>query len=84
MRSQLALATTGLRDLGANHGGDLPGSQISAALDALGTGKVGTLAFIQYTCPFNPHLAIMPTRRGPDGPKSVVTWIGHPGNQPSY
>lgn len=82
--SQLAFGTTGLRELGANHGGNLPGSQISAASNALGTGKVGTLAFIQYTCLFNPHLAIKTTRKGPDGPKSVKTWIRHSDKQPSY
>lgn len=46
---KLALNTTGLTELGVDHGVDLPGPQISAALNALGTGKVGTLAFIQYT-----------------------------------
>lgn len=62
---------------------DFPGSQTSAALDALATGKVGTLASIQYTCLSNPHLAIRPTRKGPDGSKPVMTWIGLSGNQPA-
>lgn len=46
-------------------------------------GKVGTLAFIQYTCLFNPHPAIRPTRKGPAGSKPVMTWIGLSGNQPA-
>lgn len=45
--AQLALNTTELPELGADNG---PALQTSALLDALGPEKVGTLAFIQYTC----------------------------------
>jgi len=64
-----------------DHGADLPGSQTSAALGALGTGKVRTLAFIQYTCLFNHHLTIRPIRKGPDGSKPIMTWLRLSGNQ---
>lgn len=58
--AQLGLSTTALPELGAR----LADLCSSGHLDY---GEVGTLAFIQYTCLFNPHLTIRLTRKGPDG-----------------